>query len=108
MKPTFVQLSFAAVLLGGLAFRKPLLKPPLGSAWPLDEAGWHKPTLRFALFFLAMAAPHEAAWRTQSTDFWVTFEVFGFLGPTCVVVASQVFFMQIGSAPRRQGVCQSV
>src|SRR3546814_17981828 len=77
MKPTIVQLIFAAVLLGGLAFRKPLLKPLLGSAWPLDEAGWHKLTLRFALFFLAMAALNEAVWRTQSTDFWVTFKVFG-------------------------------
>jgi intracellular septation protein len=94
MKPTIVQLIFAAVLLGGLAFRKPLLKPLLGSAWPLDEAGWHKLTLRFALFFIAMAALNEAVWRTQSTDFWVTFKVFGILGLTFVFVASQVFFMR--------------
>lgn len=94
MKPTIVQLIFAAVLLGGLAFRKPLLKPLLGNAWPLDEAGWHKLTLRFALFFIAMAALNEAVWRTQSTDFWVTFKVFGILGLTFVFVASQVFFMR--------------
>src|SRR3546814_3289207 len=79
---------------GGRACRKPLLKPLLGSAWPLDEAGWHKLTLRFALFFLAMAALNEAVWRTQSTDFWVTFKVFGILGLTFVFVASQVFFMR--------------
>ena len=94
MKPTIVQLIFATVLLGGLAFRKPLLKPLLGNAWPLDEAGWHKLTLRFALFFIAMAALNEAVWRTQSTDFWVTFKVFGILGLTFVFVASQVFFMR--------------
>ncbi|HMA16713.1 MAG TPA: septation protein A [Kiloniellaceae bacterium] len=94
MKPTIVQLIFAAVLLGGLAFKKPLLKPLLGTAWPLDDAGWHKLTLRFALFFLVMAALNEAVWRTQSTDFWVTFKVFGILALTFVFVASQVFFMR--------------
>lgn len=94
MKPTIVQLVFAAVLLGGLAFRKPLLKPLLGSAWPLDDAGWVKLTWRFALFFLAMAALNEAVWRTQSTDFWVNFKVFGILALTFIFVASQVFFMR--------------
>lgn len=94
MKPTIVQLIFAAVLFGGLAFGKPLLKPLLGAAWPLDDAGWHKLTLRFTLFFLAMAALNELVWRTQSTDFWVTFKVFGILALTFVFVASQVFFMR--------------
>jgi intracellular septation protein len=99
MKPTIVQLIFAAVLLGGLAFRRPLLKPLLGTAWPLDDAGWHKLTLRFALFFLVMAALNEAVWRTQSTDFWVTFKVFGILALTFVFVASQVFFMRAHMLP---------
>ena len=94
MKPTIVQLIFAAVLLGGLLAKRPLLKPLLGTAWPLDDEGWHKLTLRFALFFLAMAAVNEAVWRTQSTDLWVTFKVFGIMGITFVFVASQVFFMR--------------
>ena len=94
MKPTIVQLIFAGVLLGGLLFKRPLLKPLLGTAWPLDDAGWHKLTLRFALFFLAMAALNEAVWRTQSTDLWVTFKVFGIMGLTFVFVASQVYFMR--------------
>ena len=94
MKPTIVQLIFAAVLLGGLAFKRPLLKPLLGAAWPLDDDGWHKLSLRFALFFLAMAALNEVVWRTQSTDFWVTFKVFGILALTFVFVASQIYFMR--------------
>ncbi len=94
MKPTIVQLIFAAVLLGGLAFRRPLLKPLLGAAWPLDDEGWHKLSLRFALFFLAMAALNEIVWRTQSTDFWVTFKVFGILALTFLFVVSQVYFMR--------------
>ncbi|MGF1630453.1 MAG: septation protein A [Kiloniellaceae bacterium] len=94
MKPTIVQLIFAVVLLGGLLFKRPLLKPLLGTAWPLDDEGWNKLTLRFALFFLAMAALNEAVWRTQSTDFWVTFKVFGIMALTFVFVASQVYFMR--------------
>jgi intracellular septation protein len=94
MKPTIVQLIFAAVLFGGLLFKRPLLKPLLGTAWPLDDEGWHKLSFRFGLFFLAMAALNEAVWRTQSTDFWVTFKVFGILALTFVFVASQVYFMR--------------
>jgi len=94
MKPTIVQVIFAAVLFGGLLFKRPLLKPLLGAAWELDDDGWNKLSLRFALFFLAMAALNEAVWRTQSTDFWVTFKVFGILALTFVFVVSQVYFMR--------------
>jgi len=94
MKPTIVQLIFAAVLFGGLLFRRPLLKPLLGTAWPLDDDGWHKLTLRFAFFFVAMAALNEVVWRTQTTDFWVTFKVFGIMALTFLFVISQVYFMR--------------
>jgi intracellular septation protein len=93
MKPTIVQALFAAVLLGGLAFGRPLLKPLLGAAWPMDEAGWHQLSLRFALFFAAMAALNEAVWRTQSTDVWVTFKVFGLIGLTLLFSIAQVPLM---------------
>lgn len=89
MKPTIVQVIFAAVLLGGLAFGRPLLKYALGSALPLDDVGWRRLTLRWALFFIAMAALNELVWRTQSTDFWVNFKVFGILGITLVFGLAQ-------------------
>ncbi len=94
MKPTIVQLLFAAILFGGLLFKRPLLKPLLASVWPLDEAGWTKLSVRYALFFIAMAALNEVVWRTQSTDFWVNFKVFGILVLTFVFVATQIYFMQ--------------
>jgi intracellular septation protein len=93
MKPTIVQALFAAVLLGGLAFGRPLLKPLLGTAWPMDEAGWRQLSLRFALFFVVMAALNEAVWRTQSTDVWVTFKVFGLVGLTLLFSIAQVPLM---------------
>lgn len=94
MKPTIVQVIFSLVLLGGLMVGKPLLKPLLGAAWQMDEAGWRKLTLRFAVFFAAMAGLNEAVWRTQTTDVWVTFKVFGILGLTVVFAASQIYLLQ--------------
>ena len=93
MKPTVVQAVFSAVLLGGLVFGRPLLKFVLGAAWPMDELGWRRLTLRYGLFFAAMAALNEAVWRTQSTDVWVTFKVFGLLGLTLVFALSQAPLM---------------
>ena len=94
MKPTIVQVVFSLVLLGGLLAGKPLLKPLSGAAWQMDEAGWRKLTLRFAVFFAAMAGLNEAVWRTQTTDVWVTFKVFGILGLTVVFAASQIYLLQ--------------
>ena len=93
MKPTIVQALFAAVLLGGLAFGRPLLKPLLGAAWPMDDAGWRRLSLRFALFFVVMAALNEVVWRTQSTDVWVTFKVFGLMGLTLLFSIAQAPLM---------------
>ncbi len=84
IKPTIVQGLISAVLLVGLLFGKPLLRPVMGTAWPMDDAGWRRLTFRFGCFFAAMAVVNEIVWRTQSTDFWVTFKVFGLMGMTFV------------------------
>lgn len=94
MKPTIVQVLFAAILLGGLALGRPLLKPLMGAAWSMDDRGWRKLTFRFGLFFLAMAGLNEAVWRTQSTDVWVSFKVFGILGLTLVFALAQTPLMR--------------
>ena len=82
MKPTIVQFLFAAVLLAGLAFGKSLLKYVLQQALQLDEDGWRKLTWRWAGFFIVSGLINELVWRTQSTDFWVSFKVFGLLALT--------------------------
>lgn len=94
MKPTIIQGLFAVVLLGGLAVNRPLLRPLMGASWPMDDLGWRRLTLRFALFFLAMAGLNEVVWRTQSTDLWVTFKVFGIMALTFAFVLSQLPLMQ--------------
>jgi intracellular septation protein len=94
MKPTIVQALFAVVLLSGLAFGRPLLKPLLGAVMPpMSERAWRQFTLRYALFFLAMAGLNELVWRTQSTDFWVTFKVFGLPGMTILFILAQIPFV---------------
>jgi intracellular septation protein len=47
--------------------------------WGLTERGWRLLTLRWGLFFAVMAALNELVWRTQPTDLWVSFKVFGII-----------------------------
>ncbi|MDE2362799.1 MAG: septation protein A [Hyphomicrobiales bacterium] len=93
MKATIVYLLFAAALLGGLAFGKALLSVVFDTVMKLTEEGWRKLTLRWGLFFLAMAAVNEIVWRTQSEDFWVKFKVFGFVPLTVLFALSQTPLM---------------
>lgn len=90
MKPTIILGLFAATLIGGLVIGKPPLKLLMGSALELDEAGWRKLTLRFALFFAATAALNEIIWRTQSTELWVNFKVFGILALNLLFMLTQI------------------
>lgn len=93
IKPTIVQLLFAAVLLGGLAIRKIWLKMVIGKALKMPDAAWRTLTVRFAVFFIIMAAANEVVWRSFSTDFWVTFDTFGQMGITFAFLASQYPFI---------------
>ncbi len=90
MKPTIVQLLFAAVLLGGIVLRRQPLRLLLGSAWAMSEAGWRILSIRFGIFFLCMAVLNEIIWRTQSTDFWVAFKVFGMVPLTMLFAVTQM------------------
>ena len=79
LKPTIIYLLFGAVLAGGLMFGKPLLAIVFDRMYHLTDEGWRKLTVRWMIFFFALAALNELVWRTQSTDFWVNFKVFGAL-----------------------------
>jgi len=79
LKPTIIYVLFGAVLAGGLLLRKPLLAIVFDQMYHLTDEGWRKLTVRWMIFFFALAALNELVWRTQSTDFWVNFKVFGVL-----------------------------
>ena len=89
LKPTIIYLLFAGTLFGGIVFRKPLLAMVFDQMFHLTEEGWRKLTVRWALFFLALAVLNEIVWRTQSTDTWVAFKVFGVTPLTFVFAALQ-------------------
>jgi intracellular septation protein len=89
LKPTIVNTLFGLTLLGGLYYRKPLLQIVLDSMFELTEEGWRKLTLRLALFFFVLAILNEIVWRTQTTDFWVSFKVFGIMPLTIVFALAQ-------------------
>jgi intracellular septation protein len=90
LKPTVVNLLFATALFTGLAFRRNLLKPLLGTVFSLDEAGWRILSIRWACFFVVLAALNEVVWRNFSTDAWVNFKVFGILPLTLVFSGFQM------------------
>jgi len=89
LKPTIVNTMFGLILLGGLYFGKPLLALVLDSVFELTDEGWRKLTFRWAMFFFVLAALNEIVWRTQSTDFWVSFKVFGVMPLTVIFALAQ-------------------
>lgn len=89
LKPTIIYGLFAATLIAGLATGKPFLAIVFDSAFHLTDEGWRKLTLRWIGFFIVAAALNEIVWRTQSTDFWVSFKLFGFMPLTFIFGALQ-------------------
>jgi intracellular septation protein len=106
LKPTIIYTLFGTILLAGLAVGRPLLTIVFHEVFELTPEGWRKLTIRWALFFLAMAVLNEIVWRTQSTDFWVTFKAFGVLPLTALFAALQyplVTRHELPSTPGREG-----
>jgi intracellular septation protein len=90
MKPTIVYTLFAAVLGGGLLFGRSFIAIMFDQMFNLTPRGWRVLTLRWALWFLAMAVLNEIIWRTQSTDFWVAFKAFGMVPLTMLFGVTQM------------------
>ena len=90
MKPTIITLIFGAVLVGGLMANCLFLKSLMGSAWQMSDEGWRLLTLRFSWLFFLKATLNEVIWRTQSTDFWVNFKVFGLASLTFIFILTQL------------------
>ena len=90
VKPTIIYALFAGVLGGGLLFGRSFIAVLFDQMFNLTAQGWRILTLRWALFFLAMAVVNEVVWRTQSTDFWVAFKAFGVIPLTMGFAITQM------------------
>jgi intracellular septation protein len=93
MKPTGLYVIFGLTLLGGLRFNRLFRKYVFGEAFDLTEKGWRGLTLRWGLFFLALAAINEAVWRNTSTATWVSFKVWGITGLIFLFALAQTPFL---------------
>jgi intracellular septation protein len=89
MKTTLVYGFFAGTLGLGLARGQSWLQFLMGELLPMRQEGWMILTRRIAGAFALMAVANEAVWRTQSTEFWVTFETFGLPAFLFLVFMSQ-------------------
>ena len=93
VKVTLINALFGVVLLGGVAMGRSYLKLVMGEAVKLTEQAWRTLSLRWGLFFLALAVLNEIVWRNFSTDAWVNFKVFGLLPITLVFALANAPFM---------------
>ena len=90
VKPTIIYCLFAGVLGGGLLFGRSFIAIMFDQMFNLTPQGWRVLTLRWALFFFALAILNEIVWRTQSTNFWVDFKVFGVTPLTMLFAIAQM------------------
>ena len=93
VKVTMINALFGAILLGGVAFGRNYLKLVMGEAMKLPEFAWRTLTIRWGVFFFAMALLNEVVWRSMSTDAWVNFKVFGLLPITLIFAFANAPFM---------------
>jgi intracellular septation protein len=74
IKPTILYTAFGLFLITGALRGKNPLKVLMGDAFHLPDPVVRTLTLRYALFFFALAIVNEAVWRTQSTLTWGFFK----------------------------------
>lgn len=103
LKPTIVNGLFAAILFGGLATGRTLLKPLFGAALHLDNGGWRHLTFRWACFFVALAVLNEVVWRSTSTEFWAGFKLYGIMPLTIAFTVSQMPLILRHQLPHKDG-----
>ena len=86
IKPTVLTLIFAVVIAGGRSLGRNPLAALMGSQIQLDNEGWRKLSWLWVTMFVCSAIANEIAWRSLSTDSWVTFKVFGLTGISLIFV----------------------
>ena len=77
IKPTVLTVLLAAVIAGGRLLGRNPLGLLMGTQLRMRDEGWRALSWLWVAMFLTTALANEIAWRSLSTDDWVTFKVFG-------------------------------
>lgn len=93
IKPTIINLLFAAVLFYGYLAKKPFLSYILGEQVKMGNKAWLILSRRWAIFFVFLALLNEFIWRSFSTDLWVQFKVLGMMPISMAFTVFQIPFM---------------
>ena len=93
MKPTVINALFGIGVLGGVFFKKNVIKMMMGGAFEMPDKAWNTLAIRWGIFFFALAIINEIVWRGFSEAFWANFKLFGMFPLTLLFTISQVPFM---------------
>ena len=94
IRPTVVTLLFAALIAGGRLLGRNPLAAIIGKQITLTELGWRAISWLWVAMFVTSAIANELAWRSLSTDDWITFKVFGLTGISFLFFALSVPILQ--------------
>ena len=90
IKPTIINLLFAAAIFGGLLFKRNVWKILFQTAFDLPDRIWTILAVRWGLFYIFLAGLNEAIWRTQTEAFWANFKVVGVIPITFAFVLANL------------------
>ncbi|MEO0713894.1 MAG: septation protein IspZ [Pseudomonadota bacterium] len=78
VKPTIVNLLYAAVIFGGLAVGRNIWKMLFKNVFDLPDFAWRTLAIRWGLFFVGMAIWNEFLWRNFSEATWANWKLGNF------------------------------
>ena len=100
-KPSVVNWIFAAIVLGSVMIKRSVIKMLMGKQLELPDRVWHRLSIAWGVFFLAMGFLNMyVAFYSQldmpedvRQETWVNFKVFWLLGLTIIFSIGQMFFI---------------
>ena len=94
IKPTIIYAGLGALLLGGFALGRPLIKYALENGLDgLSDRGWMLLSRNWGLFFVAMAVLNEVMRALLTFDTWLTLKVWALIPLSLAFGASQIPMM---------------
>ena len=93
IKPTVISGLLAMMIFITQMLGKQPMKVLLGKQISLTTKGWNYLAIIWISMFVVTALANEIAWRTLSTDAWVTFKAFGLTGISLIFAVISVPIM---------------